>query len=264
MNVDYLTSQNAIRERLQTDAPWAVYALGDLAPAHFGRCRWLSPGPGSTALALLYSGFETPIFWALGAAAELAPLAPHLFASPQLILQIRPEIAPLVRAHYGHVDLHAMWRMALDARWFTPAAAGAGDRRLRPADLPALERLYEDGRAHGQQPDFFSPEMLAGGVFFGAWQAGELVAVAGTHIVSVDESAAAIGNVYTRRDSRRRGHAARLTSQVAAALTALGVRTIALSVRQSNPAAVSVYARLGFTAHCEFFEGFARRAATLP
>ena len=98
VNVPFLTSRNAIRPLLAADAPWAVYALGDLAPAHFGRCRWFSPGPGSNAIALLYSGFDTPIFWALGAPDELAHLAPELFASPQLILQIRPEMENLVRA----------------------------------------------------------------------------------------------------------------------------------------------------------------------
>lgn len=263
MNVGFLTSKDEIRARLQADAAWAVYALGDLSPAHFEHCRWLSPSPDSKALALLYSGFETPVFWAMGPPSELASLAAQLFAGPELILQIRPELAPLVRAHYDRVELHPMWRMTLDAREFRPVPHTAGDRRLTPADLPALVRLYEDGRRHGQQPDFFFPEMLGQGVFFGAWNGGELIAVAGTHIVNFEESAAAIGNVYTRGDSRRRGHAARLTSLVAGALRARGARTIALSVRQSNPAAVSVYARLGFTAHCEFFEGFARRASTL-
>lgn len=259
MIVVVLTCENQIRERLLADAPWAVYALGDLAPEHSGRCIWLSPSPRSRALALLYSGFETPIFWAMGEASELAPLALQLFACPKLILQIRPDLAALVRAHYTHVDLHPMWRMALDARSFAPAPPLPTDRRLLPEDLPALDRLYGDGRAHGQQPDFFFPEMLSTGVFYGAWQQGELVAAAGTHIVSREEGAAAIGNVYTRRDSRRRGHAARLTSRVARQLLEEGVRTVALSVRQSNPAAVSVYAALGFTSHCEFFEGFARR-----
>lgn len=260
MIVGFLTSRDAIRRRLQADAPWAVYALADLAPAHFPHCRWLSPGPRSPALALLYSAFETPILWAMGAPAEFSPLSAWLFSSPRLILQIRPDFTPLVQAHYSHLDLHPMWRMTISPRAFSPIPPAAADRPLSPADLPALERLYADGRAHHQQPDFFFPEMLAGGVFFGAWQGGELIAVAGTHVVSVEESAAAIGNVYTRRDERRRGHAARLTSLVSEALLARGIRTIALSVRQANPAAVSVYARLGFTAHCDFDEGFASRA----
>lgn len=257
MNVPFLSSPNEVRPLLDADRPWAVYALGDLAPAHLPHCLWLSPAPAS--LALLYSAFDSPIFWAMGEPAQFARFSSQLFSSPSLILQIRATFVPLIQTHYRHVDLHPMWRMALRAIDFLPVPSQPHDRRLTPADLPALQNLYEDGRALNQQPDFFFPEMLASGVFYGAWRDNELIAAAGTHIVSYDESAAAIGNVYTRREARRRGHAARLTSLVAAELLDNGVRTVALSVRQSNPAAVAVYARLGFTTHCDFFEGFASR-----
>jgi ribosomal protein S18 acetylase RimI-like enzyme len=256
-----VTDANFIRARLCADPAWAVYALADLTPAHAAHCRWLTPGPASSAIALIYSGFDTPIFWANGSAADLAPLADELFSAPQLILQIRPEMAPLVRARYSEVNLAPMWRMALSPGAFRPTAAGPADRRLSLADLPALERLYADGVQDSQQPDFFHSSMLEAGVFWGAWQGDEVVAVAGTHIVSREESAAAIGNVYTRRDARRRGHAARLTSRVTEELLGGGIGTVALSVRQSNPAAAAVYVRLGFHSHCEFFEGHAARRA---
>jgi ribosomal protein S18 acetylase RimI-like enzyme len=257
--VPQITSREQVRALLHQDPAWAVYALADLAPAHAGHCRWYSPGPGSKAIALLYSGFDRPIFWASGSVAELQPMSAELFASSGLILQIRPEHAPWLRSHYADVALHPMWRMALQARDFLPLPAAAADVRLRARDLDALEKLYDDGRACGQQPDFFFPEMLESGVFFGAWRDGELVAAAGTHVLSTEESAAAIGNVYTRRDARRRGHAARLTSLVAGELLRRGVATVALSVRQANPAASAVYVKLGFRTHCEFFEGQASR-----
>jgi predicted GNAT family acetyltransferase len=70
---------------------------------------------------------------------------------------------------------------------------------------------------------------------------------------------AAIGNVYTRRDRRRLGLAAALTSAMAGELLALRLPTIALSVAQANTAAIRIYERLGFVKRCEFIEGYARR-----
>ena len=125
------------------------------------------------------------------------------------------------------------------------------------ADLPALQRLYQDGDADGEAPEFFAPEMLTEGVYFGVRAGDELVAAAGTHFVAQEESAAAIGNIYTRRDSRGRGLAGCVTTQVAAELLRRDIRTLALNVHQLNSAAIGVYERLGFTRHCEFVEGLA-------
>lgn len=248
-----------VRALLQTDPHWAVYSLGDLAPGHAEHCSWISPAAESRSLALLYTAFDTPIFWAMGDVAEIAPFSPQIFQSRQLILQIRPSFEPLVRAHYARVETHAMWRMRLDPGQFSPIAGREADRRLTAADMAAVEELYSDGIAAGQQPAFFFQSMLESGVFFGAWEGGRLVAAAGTHLYSKEERAAAIGNVYTRRSARRKGHAARLTSAVVTELLATGVSTIALSVRQSNPAAIAAYLKLGFVSHCEFFEGRASR-----
>ena len=68
-----------------------------------------------------------------------------------------------------------------------------------------------------------------------------------------------VGNVYTRRDRRRRGLAARVTSGVVQHAIAEAVPTIVLNVSRDNDAARRVYERLGFHCHCEFFEGEARR-----
>ncbi|MBI4893111.1 MAG: GNAT family N-acetyltransferase [Acidobacteria bacterium] len=250
--------ENDVLARLMADPAWAVYALADLEPALASHCLWVLPEARPASVALLYCAFDTPIFWTSATPAELAPFAGDLFRHPALILQIQPGIVPLIENHYHHVQLHPMWRMSLSPRDFQPAAPAPADRRLLPADLPALEALYADGLAASEQPDFFHPHMLSDGLFYGAFEAGELVAAAGTHVLSSRFSAAAIGNVYTRRDSRRRGHASRLTSLVAAGLYRSGAATIALSVRRENPA-FAVYRALGFRPHCEFFEGHASR-----
>jgi ribosomal protein S18 acetylase RimI-like enzyme len=74
-------------------------------------------------------------------------------------------------------------------------------------------------------------------------------------VLSREEGAAAIGNVYTRRDRRGLGHGRAVTAAVLGALG--GIRTVVLNVRADNPAAIRVYEALGFRRHCRFHEALA-------
>jgi ribosomal protein S18 acetylase RimI-like enzyme len=248
-----------LRALLETDRPWAAYALGDLAPEMFPHCEWrVAPDP-ARALLLLYRAFDTPVLFALGEAEPVRRLLAEIRHEPRLYLSLRPEILPLVKADYVVRDEMLMWRMLLDPTR-AALAADAGTRRLGPDDVPALQALYADGAAEGTAPDFFYPEMVTRGVFYGFHESGALVAAAGTHLVAASESVAAVGNVYTRRDCRGRGFAGRVTGAVTAELKRLGIRTIALNVAQHNTAAIRVYERLGFARYCPFYEGLAERA----
>jgi predicted GNAT family acetyltransferase len=65
--------------------------------------------------------------------------------------------------------------------------------------------------------------------------------------------------VYTRRDHRGRGLAARTTSAVVSELLRMHVATIALNVSRKNDVAIRVYERLGFLRYCVYYEGLAKR-----
>src|SRR5439155_19334107 len=93
------------------------------------------------------------------------------------------------------------------------------------------------------------------GVFCGIREGEDLIAVAGTHLVSAAESVGAVGNIYTRRDRRGRGLATQTTAAVVAELRRLGIATIVLNVSRTNVPAVRVYERLGFRRYCDYFEG---------
>jgi GNAT superfamily N-acetyltransferase len=246
-----------IRAILETDRRWAVYALGDLAPGFFDHSEWYRAPGKELALVLLYRAFRTPVFFALGGPEPIDAILTEL-AEPEMYLSIRPEILPLVKArcqvHHGT----AMWRMSLDPANFRSAPLDEV-ARLGPHDLAALQQLYSDGKPTGEVPDFFSPSEIEPGVFYGIWEAETLVAAAGTHLVAPSEGVGAVGNVYTRRDRRRRGLGWRVTSAVAAELLRMGLRTVALNVSQRNIAALGVYERLGFARYCAFCEGLAVR-----
>jgi GNAT superfamily N-acetyltransferase len=248
----------AIRSILSADPAWSVYALGDLAPGFFEHCLWFQPPEGAPALALLFSGFSTPVLFTIGEAAAVASMLDEIGCEPTLYLHVRPEIVPVLAVRYRIVELKEMLRMVLDPRAFLPAPV-EGAVRLGPADLGELARLYDDGKESGEVPDFFFPSMLQDGVFFGIREAGELVAAAGTHLVAPSEGVAAVGNVYTRRDHRGRGLAACTTSTVVGELLRTNVATIALNVSRNNDVAIRVYERLGFLRYCAYYEGLARR-----
>jgi ribosomal protein S18 acetylase RimI-like enzyme len=250
----------AIRAILNADPRWSVYALGDLAPGYFEHSRWYSTG--SPALILLYQAVTPPVLFALGDPGEIATLAGEI-VEPSVYLHVLPAAAEALAARYRPVSLRPMLRMVLEPSRFRPEPGGDAVP-LGKADAGRIERLYADGRESGESPDFFYPSMLENGVFFGACEGGELVAAAGTHLVAPEEGVGAIGNVYTRRDHRGRGHASRLTSAVAAELLRRNVRLVALNVSRANATAIRVYERLGFVRYCGYVEGRAKLHASLP
>jgi len=238
-----------------------VYALGDLVPPYDAHCTWIRSQSDPRALALLNRDFDPPVLFTIGEPAALAGILAEIAAEAALYLHVRPSIVPLI-AQRWHIDhLKEMRRMVLDSARFHPAGMDQAVR-LGPCDLASLERLYADGRAAGESPDFFFPSMLRDGVFFGVAEDGELISVAGTHLVAEEESVAAIGNVYTRRDRRKRGLGAQVTTAVTAELVRRQIRTIALNVAERNGSARRLYERLGFVDHGGYCEGVARTGQT--
>lgn len=240
-----LTDKDQIRAILQRDPRWCVYALGDLSSRMFPKCRWFTPD-----LTLVLHDYGTSILFAMGTGSIREALE-HV--TWPVHLQVRQDALDEVARHAPVSNEKQMIRMALERR--TGREGDERVRRLATSDVDALNRLYADGESSGESPDFFYPSMVSDGVFCGVYEAGALVAAAGTHLVSPDESAAAIGNVYVRRDRRGRGLGRAVTAAVVHELA--GVETIGLNVRADNDAAIRIYESLGFVRHCEFREALA-------
>jgi GNAT superfamily N-acetyltransferase len=243
-----------IRAALDRDRAWSAYAIGDLDRQRLGHCSWYAPAEDPAALVLLYRGFEPPILFAIGDPARLGPVFAELDA-PIVSLQVLPEAVAALASAYRAADLKPMWRMSLDAGSFRQAPADSEVARLNPSHAGAVEALFADAREGGEEPPFYKPAMLADGSFRGVWDGSDLVAVAGTHLFSEALGVCTIGNVYTRRDRRRLGFAARATAAIVRHAIDASIRTIVLNVSQTNHAARRVYERLGFRVHCAFVEG---------
>ncbi len=263
-----------IRRLLNRDRLYAAYALGDLSPGLWERSRWHVAGRGQEpeALILLFDGLEPSVLFCFGPQAGVAALVAQIPLPERVYFTGRAghvmAVGPWLRFDWQT----PMWRMAVSAAEFRPVADGVGAgeqggdgktgwrwaRRLSMDDLPALCRLYAHGGA-----DAFAPYQLEQGVFFGCWDGDELVAVAGTHLVSCQEKVAAVGNVFTHPAYRRRGLGAVVTSAVTAELLARGMDVV-LNVAQRNTPALSLYRRLGYRRVASYVEGVARQAAVPP
>jgi ribosomal protein S18 acetylase RimI-like enzyme len=243
-----LTDKAEIRRRLNIDREWSLYALADLDEAMFEHCRWWALGD---SLALVFEALEIRPLFVLGDAASTRELLAALPVSAGY-LNLKPDQLEAAEGIYRYRELHQMQRMFLDD--LKPSAGtaepiGAGDREQ-------VERLYASGDGGGIA---FAPFQLNTGFFRGIRRGGELVSVAGVHVVSRNESVAGVGNIFTRPDFRGQGLAQFVTSSVATTLKDAGIRTIGLNVELTNTAAIRVYERVGFRTHFSYFEGMADR-----
>jgi len=254
-----VTDDSAIlRKILREDPAWCAFALADLAPPYSEYARWHLAADGR-ALLLEYGGLDTPVLFAHGRAADLVALLAEV-GRREFYINVKLEFADALRSSGWEIRPELrMWRMVLDAARF--AAADRSAERLGAGDYERLKELYRDGDAAGEAPPFFNPGMLQHGIYYGVRDGEAIIAAAGTPVLSLAESVAAIGTVYTMRSYRGRGSGRQVTAAVTAELLNLGIRLIALNVVESNTAAIRVYDRLGFQCYCEYREGRARRQA---
>ena len=102
-----------IREVLNRDREWSLYALGDLAPSERIHCEWRFSTTDPPALTLFYRAFDPPVFFASGPALAVRSLFDQAPLPPSLYLHIKPELLDLVSERYRRVTNKVMQRMIL-------------------------------------------------------------------------------------------------------------------------------------------------------
>jgi len=245
-----LTDKSHILAYLETDRLYAAYAIGDLEPRMFEQSTWAGAVDGGRlqSLVLHFRGLKLPALFLMGDAEGLRAVLEDVLCPARAYVTCRTGHLPMIRHVYVWEEVIPMWRMVLQPASFRPA--GNDCRRLMPAHSDQLAELYASGGG-----DAFSPTQMEQGVFYGVLLDGQLVAAAGTHLVSPTYGVAAVGNVFTHPAYRGRGYGTATTSAVVAELLQLGVHDIILNVGQSNASAIHVYERLGFERYCPFLEG---------
>lgn len=253
--VQPLRDRDQIRRILETRRAYAAYALGQLDPVLFRMSEWwLARGPGGERAVVLHAhgGLGNATFamgeaGALDAVLRLHPGPRHAF--------LTCEVHHLETAlRYFEIEQRqTMIRMQVTADTFRPSR-GEPVERLGGRDVRAVNRLY---RTDGV-PSFYSSRQIDDAVYFGATRGGELVSIAGTHVISALSGIAVVGNVYTH--PRYRGaHLAEATTSAVTALLLRSCREVVLSVDPSNVPAVRAYERLGYREVARLLEGAAVR-----
>ena len=240
------TDRDQIRSLLNSDRVWSLYALADLDQHLFDMCQWWTR---NQSLALVFNGISIRPIFVMGSQHDVHTLLETLPVE-EGYLNLRDEHAG--QDLYRYKEPHRMLRMTI----------GKLDERrgeivtLSREHADEIEALYATGTGAGVA---FGAFQLDTGFFRGIRRDRELIAVAGVHVVSKNESVAGFGNVFTRADYRGHGLAQITTSAVVAALQDEGIETIGLNVEHNNAAAIAAYEKLGFRTAFEYWEGTAVR-----
>ncbi len=225
-----------------------LYEIGDLDDFYWPHTVWYGwrKGDQLQQLALIYTALSTPVLLSYGDPPRagmrdfilaLLPLLPH-----RLYTHLYPGVADVMAEQY-EVDfrgLHSKMGLADSAPIHKVDTEGVV--QLSTADLLALQALYDEAYPE----NVFDRQMLNTGQYYGIREGSAVVSIAGVHVFSPAYKVAAIGNVATHPDFRRRG----LSTKVCAALCQMLLRErimhIGLNVKADNEAAISIYRRLGF------------------
>ncbi len=235
---------------------YAAYALGQLEPALFARSEWLTArGSQGQALALHSQGGLGNALFALGAPDALEAIL-RLHPGPRnTFLTCQVQHVEVVQRHYSLRERQSMSRMLVDRAGFRPASGATV--RLSGREVRSINRLYRtDGTAA-----FYTARNIDDAVYFGAYEGGHLIAVAGTHVSAPADGIAVVGNVFTHPAHRGTGLGTLVTSAVTAELLR-SCREVVLSVDPRNVAAVRAYQRCGFREVGRLVEGAAVRKGT--
>jgi ribosomal protein S18 acetylase RimI-like enzyme len=250
--VQRLFDKSEIRRRLNADREWSLYPLADLDDGLFEQCEWRGLGDG---LAMSFRGIAIRPIFVLGSAESTGEL---LAALPETAgyLNLMPHHLHVASTVYRFRKRNEMRRMILGD--FRPRSGNV--EHLDIGHCAEIEQLYASGDGGGIA---FGPFQLNTGMFRGIRRNGELVAVAGAQVASVNEGVAAVGNIFTRADCRGQGLAQIATSAAVSAMRAAGIATIGLNVECANAAAIHAYETIGFRTSLTYFEGPADRIIPL-
>ncbi len=247
------TDRALLAEFLERDRLYAAYAICDLEEREFGRTRWgvAYDGDEPIAIGMEYTGPTPQPLFVMGQEDGIAAVLRDVIRPRAAYIGAQSAVLPAVEAHYRVDPGPQMVRMWVDRSRFRPYPATV--QRLLPVEIGELNRLYQLGFAA-----WLPSSAITDGVYYGMRVNGQLIAAAGTHVVSPSARLAVVGNVLTHADFRGRGFATAVTGAVTAELLR-SCDQIVLNVRSDNPPALNAYRRLGYAESARFEERLVHR-----
>ena len=242
-----LEDPEEVRRLLSPQRRYAAYGLAQLEPSLFKQAQWwvaegdygralLMHSRGGLGRALLALGNEVGLYVLL----SLHPGPSYTFATFEV------DHLPVARRFFSFSQTQPVMRMVVDRASFIPAPSletggSLALRRLAADDTPDVNRL----NASEGIGISYRRTQIRDGVYFGIFNEGGLIAMAGTHGVAPRDRIAVLGNVFTHPAYRNNHFALQTTNAVTLELFK-SCDEVVLTVDPRNEPAVRAYARLGY------------------
>jgi predicted GNAT family acetyltransferase len=246
MKLLLLHDKKIIYDFLKQSPALQLFCIGDLDDFFWPKTTWyaLQDQEGIKSIALFYVGMETPTL--LLFEEHTSPF------SIQLLQKIKHLLPQKFNAHFstGLLDVYGRQNIViyygLSYKMTLKKAVAAPDyntaiRRLNTEDIPSIVTLLS--LAYPQS--WFDSRMIQTDQYWGYFQDGQLVGVAGIHVYSEEYKVAALGNVATHPEYRGQKIAHKLVSTLCADLQKR-IEIIGLNVRAENKIAIRCYENIGF------------------
>jgi len=231
-----------------------IYTIGDLDAPYWDHTTWygLREQGRIGEVVLIYTGTSTPVLLSLSdepavsmqeLLTSIVPYLPRRFNA-----HLSGGLSKILEEHYRVRSFGPHLKMALVDR------SRISEVDVSEAVPVSISQLAEVQQFYSQSyPDnWFEPQMLANGHFYGIWRNGVLASMAGVHVYSEQYRVAALANIATHPDFRGQGLARAACAKLCGAL--LGVDHIGLNVGADNDGAIALYRRLGFETIAEYGE----------
>ena len=241
--VERVVDPEILEPILNTDWPWAGFAIGDLEPEWMPQCEWLRC---ADTIVLLFNGLTPRLLCVYGEPSNLAQILAQV-NEQRVWANVHSDMETTFLRFYRPAKVVRMRRMYLEG-----AVAGVGATvRLTSAHRADIEELLQ----HGEWV-LFVPQALESGHFYGVRDGdGRLIAMAGTHLATERYNIAALGTVFTHPEHRGRGLGTLCCRDVLASVGRAGISRVVLNVEEEKVAARRIYERLGFQTACTYLDG---------
>jgi len=249
-----LRDRRAIDALFSDDRAYGAYALGYLEGGLFERAEfWVAESQGAMGMVLHGDALGPSVVTAGDTQAIDAILSLHPGPRSSYLSTATPAQLTSIERWYHVEEPLTMQRMWVTRAGFHPTPGPT--RRLHGGDVREINALY----ALDDRPSHYTPVQIDRSIYYGVFEDGTLVSIAGTHLVAPTAGIGMIGNVLTHPAHRGRNMAKQVTSAVTAELVERGCAIAALTAAPDNTPAVRAYSALGFQAGATVVEAHLRR-----
>lgn len=259
-NVAMIVKMNdkaVLEEFLRQDTYLHIYEIGDLDDFFYEKTTWYGWQNADSGklecVFVLYKGDKIPVLLGFEdnniiAAKEffgqlLYELPKHFYA------HLSPDLKDCFNERFQTNSFGRYIKMRLDELKAPKDTETTELRTLGEIDKSATKEFLDES----YPGNWLNTRMLETGHYKGAYFDNRLAAVAGIHVYSAKYRVAALGNVATHPDYRRRGLGSLVTHALCEKLLK-SVDAVGLNVAESNDHAIKCYENIGFSKHTVYEE----------